>query len=110
MSSAFARALAALHADPNGTVAATWSTGPARPLPAYGPIAFRGPYTEENRAFGGGVGGPRTIDIAIADLPAEVLRDDIIIIEPDTNPVTYKVDQVERDLEGLTWRVALRKA
>jgi hypothetical protein len=121
--SAFTRALSALHADANLSVACTWAPGwgrdAARALVAdlvAGTVslsidgtAVRGVRAQpQDAAFGagGGLGAitPReTLDLAIADLPAVAMRDDLAVIGAES----FIVERVERDVEALTWRLTL---
>lgn len=123
--SAFARALAALHRDVNLSAECAWHAGWARDavralaidmeagtyaLSSEGTLA-RGIRSQEVApAFGaGGVGGMtgrEFIDIAVADLPDAVQRDDIVTIGADV----FMVEAAERDAEALTWRITLSEA
>jgi lysophospholipase L1-like esterase len=103
---AFARALAALHRDPNLSVACTWTAAPEW-LPL-GSISLRGIESQPaERAFGdGGLGaitGRRFLDVAVADVPGRVRRGDTITIGADV----LTVEVAELDIEGITWRLTL---
>lgn len=120
--SAFSQALAALHADPNLSVACEWAPAWDRPYPrtltinllsgvatlAVETVVVRGVRGQEIApAFGvagsGSVAGRQAIDISIADLPLPARRNDILRIDA----ATYRVESPERDLEALTWRIPL---
>jgi hypothetical protein len=123
--SAFARALASLHADPNLSVACGWAYGWDRAAPrtlvadlelltvtlSIEPVAVRGirgePIDRTGALIGGGGVAPRdTLDIPVASLPADVMRRDLITIGGES----YTVETPERDIEALTWRLILAKA
>lgn len=102
--SAFSAALAALHRDPNLSVACTYTQ-------AGTPYAARGvrgqPVEPTFGASGGGSITPRQqLDIAIVDLPVEAKRGDLVAIGAQS----FVVQTVERDVEALTWRLTLSEA
>lgn len=122
--SAFATALASLHADANLSVACTWYPGwgrdqvmalePAPDVAAYlltvTGTALRGIRSQEQaQSFGagvvGGVAEREFLDVAIADL-ADMRRGDLIVIGAGA----FLVETVERDNEALTWRLTLSEA
>jgi hypothetical protein len=100
---AFAAATAALLADPNMGVVATYRplTGPSRSLRA---IRSR----PREVGFGaGGMGavlGPETAMIAAADVDAPPRRGDEIEFSPTDK---YKVERAERDDVGAVWTLTL---
>lgn len=107
--SVFSDAVAALHADPDLSVACTWTAGPEQD-PA-GPVAFRGVQSQPlEPAFGGGSLGAvtprRWLDVAVADLPAAPARGDAVTIEGEA----FAVETAELDPEGVTWRLTLSDA
>lgn len=123
--SAFADALAALHADLNLSVACEWAYGwdrdAARTLEldlelltgtlSIDTVAVRGilgaPIDRTGALLGGGGVAPRDmLDIPAASLPADAMRRDLIVI----GAASYTVETPERDMEALTWRLILAKA
>jgi hypothetical protein len=122
--SAFANALAALHQDPNLSVACSWAYGWSRDAPrtlvadlvagtyslSIEPVALRGVrWQPQEQTFGGpslgAVTSRQRLDIAAADLPADVMRGDLVGIGAES----YAVEMPERDVEALTWRCTLGK-
>lgn len=122
--SAFARALGALHADPNLSVPCAWTPGWDRDWPrtldldleaggatlSADAVSLRGiEGKEEARSFGASlqaIAPRRTLDIRLADLPVEPAREESITIGAEA----FLVETAERDLEGLTWRLVLSDA
>ncbi len=122
--SAFAQALAALHSDPNLSIACTWYPAwdreEQRSFVLEGELAaylssvtgtpVRGIRSQEEAvAFApgslGGITEREFLDILIADLPA-VKRGDFF----DLGGAIFRVESVARDVEALTWRLTLSEA
>lgn len=105
---AFARALAALHRDLNLSVECTW-------VPAGGDLETDGVTVRGvlampvDQAFGAGplaaMAERLRIDVLVADV-ATIVRNDRLWIDG----ASRRIEQVERDIEGLTWRLTLSKA
>ena len=102
MSDAFAAALAVLHADPNLSVAATWSRGVSS---AAVRVILSAPDAIQ------AVAAPGVVDAdAMAMLPVSALvqaprAGDLLTIGADA----YTVVSAERDAERVTWRLGLRR-
>jgi hypothetical protein len=122
---AFAAAVAALHRDPNLSVACIWAPGWGRAWPrgmaldldagtatlsvdTVGLRVIDAAPVEGGLGLGqpGVIAGRRNIDLAAADLPGEAMRDDLLTIGADT----FRVETAEMDVEGLTWRLMLSVA
>lgn len=122
--SAFAVALASLHADPNLSVSCSWAYGWGRDAPrtlvldlvtgagslSIDDVPVRGVrWQPQEASFGGpqlgAVTSRQRLDVAVAALPAEVQRGDLVVIGAQT----FGVEMAERDIEALTWRLTLGK-
>lgn len=120
--SAFARAIATLHADSDLSTPCGWYWAWNRPAPrgievdfqadeatmSVDLLALRGVETRPSSlAFGTGplnsVAPQRALDIAIADVPVDVEYADLVGIGADL----FTVESPEVDVECLTWRLTL---
>jgi hypothetical protein len=101
--SAFAQALAAIHADTNVGTPADYRRPPGPWVPAR--VVLSSPTDSI-----GGLGGLGTRAGSIA---ATILAGDIAPLEPQRgdevllNGIVYRVDDAERDALGLSWRLIL---
>ena len=122
---AFARAVAALHRDPNLSVACTWAPGWDRAWPrglaldleagtAVLSVETVGVRIIDSAPIEGGFGtsqpgaiaGRRNVDAAVSDVPGTVMRGDMLTAGADD----LLVETAEMDPEGVTWRLMLSVA
>ncbi len=94
---AFATALATLHADPNMAVAAQYRR------PSYTWQSIRVIMSQPVDVTGASVAGTLQAEILTADVADEPQRDDELRI----GATTYTVESAEGDVMGLSWRVTL---
>jgi hypothetical protein len=92
-------AMADIFRDEDMTVAASYR------LPPYTAQSVRVIISQPTDAFGASVAGTMQADILAADVTDAPERGAELTIAG----TTYKVEQVERDVLGLSWRLALSK-